>query len=411
MQSMITKSKEMMVKSFDKTMYNYAEKPAMVISKNYGIYINVPFCYKICSFCPFYKEKYNKLRVDKYVENIVKEIEQSTISGTPQWIYMGGGTPNVLEIEQLRTIINKLKQKIVIKNLGIELHPSTVSKDYIDALKNIGFSKISLGVESFSAEVNKTVQRKQAAAEKVKELISYALGNDFFVNIDMMVGLSKQSKASFIQDIKQLAEIQPSQVTIYPYMVVKGLKNDASMQEEEQFELIEQAWTILQNNHYSRKGPWNFTCVDDLYDSSKDELIDDYIGFGPGSFSTYNGWKIVNPVIDIYNNNFLLGEQKALIAPKTKATDDWRAFARMISDLKLHTSSNFPFGINLYIKILQWTGFGKKGRLTSKGILFAHHITKTIVESLPFPLQNPSKIKNYKDYQAAKKQMNLKKVG
>lgn len=394
----IQRSKREMTKSFEKTMYKYKEIPALKLGEKFGIYVNIPFCYSFCRFCPFYKHLFNETLKNHYVEKLVQEIKETDLSGKPLWIYFGGGTPNVLTIADLRKIVSTLAKKVVLHNLGIELLPAKLTKEYLKQLKNIGFSKISIGVESFSKIVNETAKRDISDFKSISELVEYAEKLRLFVNIDMMVGLERQSSDDFMTDIKMVSDVKPSQITIYPFMIVKGLKHIALMDDEEQFDLIEQAWQFLLAKGYSRKGPWTFTRVKGLYDSSKDELVDDYIGFGAGGFSTYSGYKIVNPELDVYLAGFEQEKRKALIAPKTKASDHWRRFARMISDLELKQRKDFPLGIRFFIWLLNISGYGRSGKLTEKGIYFAHHITKTVVESLPFPLQNPSKISNYQEY-------------
>lgn len=88
----------------------------------------------------------------------------------------------------------------------------------------------------------------------------------------------------------------------------------------------------------------------------------------------------------------------AFVASKGPATDKWRGFARMLYDLRCKVHPGFPGYINAFIRLLQISGYSKNGRLSRKGIDFAHQITKAVVESLPFPLQNPAVIENYEDY-------------
>ena len=174
------------------------------------------------------------------------------------------------------------------------------------------------------------------------------------------------------------------------------------MPNNKQFELIEQAGKILGNKNYQRQGIWIFATGSNIYDSSRDELITDYAGFGPAAFSTYGNWKVVNPDIDIYLKNYKSKTNFSFVAPKTKSTDDWRKFARMIYDLQcLPDKNKYPVYLNIYIKTLQLFGFSRKGRLTEKGVFFAHELTKTVVESLPFPLQNEHIVDNYDEYKKA----------
>ena len=399
---MITeKSKKMMVKSFEKTVYSFKETPTPSFNENYGIYIHVPFCEKKCSFCPFYKEIYSDEKKSLYIKAIVNEIEQKNISGKPHWIYFGGGTPNILQINDLSIIINALKRKITLPDIGIEILPKLASPDYFEKLKKIGFTKISLGIETLDETLLKKNNRAYTEPDKIFELIRLAKKIGFWTNVDMMVGLPNQSEQTFIDDIKKISEHMPSQITTYPYMIIRNIKAKASMPNKKQFELIEQAGKILENNYYQRQGIWIFATGSNIYDSSRDELITDYAGFGPAAFSTCGNWKVVNPDLDIYFKNYKDKTDLSFVAPKTKSTDDWRQFARMIYDLKCIPDKKHPFHINMFINTLRIFGYSKKGRLTKKGVFFAHEITKTVVESLPFPLQNEHIVENFKEYKKA----------
>ncbi len=396
------KSREMMVRSFEQVRYRYDRLPDIRPALPYGIYVHVPFCKKTCSFCPFYKNLYRADRVAAYLDALEAEIGQAFFPGPPSWIYFGGGTPNVLSLEQLKRITAALGNWVPLNHMGIELHPGQADGAYIRGLRELGFEKISLGVESLSPDVAGRVHRDQPGEDQLAHLLEAADEQKFFVNLDLMTGLPGQDEKVFLHDVERAASFRPSQLTLYPYMVIRGRKDDSSLPEEAQFSLIERAWLHLESNGYSRKGPWTFGLGEGLYDSSRDELVDDYLGFGPGAFSTYGGWKIVNPVLELYLKNMQEGCRKALLAPKTPSTDAWRLFGRMIADLELKPSAKFNPWINAYIRLLILAGYGRKGRLTGKGIGFAHALTKTIVESLPFPLQDDSRIENAWEYREAR---------
>ena len=92
------------------------------------------------------------------------------------------------------------------------------------------------------------------------------------------------------------------------------------------------------------------------------------------------------------------------IAYKTKASDEWRKFAKMIYELKCNNHKNHLASyIKLFMWILKITGYSSQGMLTEKGIIFAHEITKAVVESLPLPIRNHNCIENYDEYIAYKK--------
>jgi len=388
----------MIKKSFEKTVYEFTEIPELKLRDNFGIYIHVPFCYKKCSFCPFYKELFNRNLKEKYLKAIFTEINRTEYKSGPKWVYIGGGTPNTLNISELGAIIRCLQKKSKLRSIGIELLPSLLSREYIKGLKDIGFTKISLGVESLSETVINKTDRTGLGKEKIKELVDYARTLNLWVNLDMMVGLPEQIPEVFLNDIKNVSDIFPDQITIYPYMIIRGQKPKGYMEDRIQFNLIEQASKLLMPKGYSRKNVWVFAYGNDIYDSSGDELVRDYLGFGPSAFSTFGNWKIVNPELKIYLKNFDNNKKMGLVAKNSKSSNDWRRFAKMIYDLKCINQKELPFYISLFVLILRLFGYSRNGHLTEKGRIFAHEITKTVVESLPFPIQNPNCIKNYNEY-------------
>lgn len=380
------------------------EIPIAVFRGNFGIYIHVPFCYSVCSFCPFYKEIFSEDLKGQYLEAILKEIDNTDMQGKAKWIYFGGGTPNTLTTKDLYDIVERIRRKVQIDSMGIELLPTILKNDYLKELKDIGFTKISVGVESFSNKVASKTGRKIAKNEEIEKIINLSQTLGLGTNVDMMVGLPDQNPDTFREDIKNINALRPDQVTIYPFMILKGVKARPSISSYEQFRLIEEASEILRGSGYSRKNVWAFAIHDDLYDSSRDELIEDYIGFGPGAFSTYGDSKIVNSELDVYVKNYRRGKNMKFIAYKSKASDEWRKFAKMIYELKCDNHKNHLASyIKLFMWILKITGYSSQGMLTEKGIIFAHEITKAVVESLPLPIRNHNCIENYDEYIAYKK--------
>ena len=116
---------------------------------------------------------------------------------------------------------------------------------------------------------------------------------------------------------------------------------------------------------------------------ARDELTGDYIGFGPAGFSTFDKYKVVNPEV---GSTLRYG----YLAEKSVASEEWRKFAKMIYSLRCGVSRNFPCYINAYVRLLIVNGLRKRRVLSGKGLFFAHRITKAVVESLPFPIQNRS---------------------
>ena len=389
----------MLQRSFAGTVYHFQKVPPMSYRGNFGVYVHIPFCRSKCSFCPFYKEVYSEEACTGFLEAIVREIEESDIEGAAKWVYFGGGTPNILPIHAIVSIKNTIGRKLSLEAVGIELLPALIQKSYLQELAANGFTKISIGIESFSREILRTTGRTLSMSDNYREMVAFAQSRDMWVNTDLIVGLPDQQREDFLDDIRQVRSIRPDQVTIYPLMTIRGAKPQAGIPSGEQFCLIEEASELLAGEGYTRKNIWTYALGDGLYDSSADELVDNYIGFGPSAFSTWERWKVVNPPLDKYAAMLAKGERMGLVAAKSKATDDWRQFARMVYDLKGHTDPDLPGYVNAVIALLRRARYVSNGTLTSKGRKFAHTITKTVVESLPFPIQNPGCVDNWEEYE------------
>ena len=401
---MITRmSSRMMRRSFERTRYRFDDIPSIKYRGCFGIYLHIPFCHTKCSFCPFYKEVYSQEKKELFLKTILHEIDNTDMSGEARWLYFGGGTPNTLPVEDLVGIKNAIAGKVQLRAIGAELLPALVTRDYLQVLKENGFTKISMGIESFHSEVIQSTNRTVTSLDTVGQMIEYARSIGLWVNVDLMVGLPAQNDLLFMSDIEKTAEISPDQVTIYPFMVIRGLKAEPGMKSSRQFDLIEDAFHFLAQSGYQRKSVWAVALGNDIYDSSRDELVDNYIGFGPSAFSTSDELKIVNPELEPYAAGILDGGMRGFVAPKHKAADDWRSFARMVYDLKCTTRDDLPAYINYYLQLLNLARYARKGSLTGKGKIFAHTITKTVVESLPFPVQNAACVQNWDEYDAYRK--------
>lgn len=395
-------SKRFIARSFTRAKFEFSEKPRCRVRAPFGIYIHVPFCRTICSFCPFYKERFDPKAKGRYLEALCHEIAQSPMSGHAAWLYMGGGTPNTLPTSDIERIIAAVRSRVTVDDMGIELLPTLLKEAYLERLRRIGFNKVSMGVESFCPCVLDPSRRKRIAPGLTRRLIEHAQSLGLFVNIDMMVGLQAQTCRSFIEDVGALAHCLPDQITVYPYMIVRDVQPEPSMNERVQFKLIENVAKLLRDHGYVRKTVWSFTRTEGLYDSSRDELIEDYVGFGPAAFSAFGSWTMVNPELDVYVSNPRGRIRMGFVAAKSKTGDAWRKFARAIYDLENLRITGTPLPVRYAGYLLEFTGYHPQRCSSLKGRMYAHAVTKAVVGSQPFPPRNPQCVANYEDYVAFK---------
>ena len=396
-------SKHMLSKSFSKI--NFTFKPIDWFDQNvgdsrFGLYIHVPFCKIFCSFCPFYKVLYNERLKRKYLEAVKREIEKRGLMGKASWLYIGGGTPNLLKAEEICEILSCLKEFVEVDEVGMEGNPFEFTPEYLEKIGDAGVTKISVGVETFHSDSLKAVKRAKASKHLIEKVVGEAQRLGISVNVDLMVGLPQQTLEECLKDAKTIVDIGPDQVTIYPYLIISGVEAEPGMDSQSMFTVIESAWNIFREHGYRRDSVWVFSKSHKIYDSAKDELVCDYFGLGPAAFSTCGNIQTVNPPLEIYLQMINDDKRLAFHTELDGKAKVWRAFAHELYKLQLDPKvcSEMPLNIKMVLQFLRMTGYVEGFTVTDKGRYLVHEITKTVVETLPFPLSNPKRIENYDEY-------------
>jgi oxygen-independent coproporphyrinogen-3 oxidase len=189
-----------------------------------GLYLHIPFCRKRCKFCYFrvYTDK-NAGDVERYVSALSREIELVSrlpvMGGRPfRFVYFGGGTPSFLSGKQLTSLVDRLRANINWNNaeeVTFECEPGTLSQPKLATLKELGVTRLSLGVENFSDSILEENGRAHLSAEiyKAWDWIK-ALGFPN-VNIDLISGMVGETWDNWKDNIRRTIELDPDSVTIY----------------------------------------------------------------------------------------------------------------------------------------------------------------------------------------------------
>ncbi len=406
-----------MKKKFSKMSYQFTDLPEVDFPDTFGVYVNIPLCIQRCSFCAFYSEPFRKYNESEYVESVIKEIELSKIAGNAEWVYFGGGTPNCLSLSSLNKIITCLKMHLASSYYAIELLPSLLDKKYLDGLKQIGFSRISLGIESFSVDSLKKTGRKNEPSSFISELVRHARLIGLWTSLDFMVGLPGQTDASLACDVSEIEQIAPDQVAVYPIVKVKGKRVPftPSFSSLEQFEHIEAICEHLAKAGYVRKTAWIVSRQDDqtVYDSSGNELVIDYVGYGAGAYSAYGNARMMNPEIAAYLKAIAENRRMGFLSIGSGSNKGMRSLSKMIYNLHIDSSDRLPFHLRMFTGMLAFFGYGNRGCFTKKGRFLSHETSKTAMESLPFPIQYPECVRNlefYKEYKSSSEAIKTMKI-
>lgn len=255
---------------------------------NFGIYVHVPFCEKLCSFCPYNKVLYNKRLASDYLKALIKEIDlvaRSYKGKTITSVYFGGGTPALL-IDELDIIVKKLKEYFIIeKSIGIELHPRDINKELASKLIKIGFDMVSVGIQSFQKEELKTLGREYINGTEKVEIVKEA--GFRVIDVDLIFGIGGQTDKRLKVDFLQAFKSGATQVSTYPFIDFSYANNkDKPLSGKGKKYLLKMLEEISKGEGIERTAVWTFG----IKNTEKYSSItrDTYIGFGPSASTLTN---------------------------------------------------------------------------------------------------------------------------
>lgn len=189
-----------------------------------GLYLHIPFCRKRCKFCYF--RVYTDKRADEietYLAALSAEIElvsrQPCMGGRPfRFVYFGGGTPSFLSEKQLRGLVDRLRINIswdLAEEVTFECEPGTLSEPKVKALRELGVTRLSLGIENFDDRILEENGRAHHSAEIFKAWDWIEAANFPNVNIDLIAGMAGENEQNWQDCVRRTLEMSPESVTIY----------------------------------------------------------------------------------------------------------------------------------------------------------------------------------------------------
>jgi oxygen-independent coproporphyrinogen III oxidase len=199
------------------------DRPPAVMSP-LGLYVHIPFCRKRCHFCYFkvYTDK-NANEIEGYIDSVLAELAlyaaKPFIGGRrPTFIYIGGGTPSHLSSKQLTKLVTGMKQLLPWDNLqeaAFECEPGTITEGKLEVIRDLGFTRISLGIENFNDEILKANGRAHLSKE-IDRAYGWARAIGFpQINIDLISGMVGETDENWRESVRRTIEMSPDSVTIY----------------------------------------------------------------------------------------------------------------------------------------------------------------------------------------------------
>ena len=259
-----------------------------------GLYVHIPFCKSICSFCPYCKVLYDKETADRYIDALLREIR--LVGGTMKAkkqvtsLYFGGGTP-ALMADRIKEIIDKVGEYFTVtEGIGLELHPDNVNVETLTLLKDAGVTKISIGIQSFSEKFQGLLGRKTVDTEKMAAALRTVPFET--VSMDFIFALPTQTFHDLASDVDRAFAIGANHVAIYPFIDFSFTKSDLpAMKKREKRKLLDKITNYLLGKGYTRDSIWTFSSETGAKYSSMTR--DNFLGFGVSATTLlYDQFKI-----------------------------------------------------------------------------------------------------------------------
>ncbi len=243
-----------------------------------SFYVHLPFCEERCSFCGCHVVITKKRDVSRrYIDYLKREIEMLADRlpdrrGVVQY-HWGGGTPTYQSVDEIREIWKAVADRFEIlpeAEVAIEVDPRVTTREQIDVLRELGFNRLSLGVQDFTPEVQAAINRNQDE-KSTRDLYNYATSVGFdSMNLDLIYGLPLQTPKTFADSLKSVIELRPGRVAVYSFAFVpwirgnqKGFDESTLPSAEEKLELFYLALDSFLGAGYRQIGMDHFALPED----------------------------------------------------------------------------------------------------------------------------------------------------
>lgn len=274
----------------------------MTKNKIDSLYIHIPFCEAICNYCDFPKLQYFRFLAEKYLVALRKDLEETVKNKDLKTIYIGGGTPTVLEDDLFIELLEMIKPfSTEIEEYTIEANPESLTESKIKLMKQYGINRVSIGVESTDNKILKAINRKhtfedvQIAVERLKK---YEIDN---FNVDLILGLPNCTKSVLKKDLENILSLNPAHISTYSLTVnphtVFFLEKVEEPNEDFSRELYDLVHKTLSNNGFIHYEISNF--AKEGYESKHNQTYWDnaqYYGVGLGAAGYIDNIRYKNTV-------------------------------------------------------------------------------------------------------------------
>lgn len=330
-----------------------------------GLYIHIPFCDHICTYCDFPKLITKGQHHERYLQALIQELkqyEQKLEFRELQTLFIGGGTPTALTISQLESLFQYLRQAIdfnQLKEVSIEANPENLSQEKVDYLLSQGITRISLGVQTFDSKLLKEIGRKHTGPnvrDAIKRLKAGGLTN---INLDLIYGIPGQTLAQVQADLEIAMSLDIAHISTYSLIVEEHTKlyldymKDKVALTDNELEAKMFEWIInqLALNGFKQYEISNFTKNLPSLHNQWYWLNEEYIGVGLGahgyvSGSRYQNTRSINSYIQRFEQGRLPIVDSNVLSTKEKLEEEMFLGLRLMQGIHLETV-NGKYGVKV----------------------------------------------------------------
>lgn len=272
-----------------------------------SVYIHIPFCSNICAYCDFCKLFYTKKWIKPYLESLKKEIISKYRGDVIETIYIGGGTPSCLSLDELKILFDIIDIfKTDLKEFTFECNIEDINDELLEFLKNTNVNRLSIGLESTKRKNLEYLGRKYST--DFKEKIELACKYFDNINVDLIYALKTESLKDLEDDLDFLISMNIKHISTYSLIIENHTKfrNEKSIDEDLDYEMYKLINKKLANYHHYEVSNFSYYGYE-----AKHNLVywnnDNYYGFGLGASGFVDNTRYDNTrnIIDYINHKYV----------------------------------------------------------------------------------------------------------
>jgi len=260
------------------------------------LYLHIPFCHRVCPYCSFYKHTPGTTPIGTFVDAITAEAK-SRLTSPPRTLDLGGGTPSMLSPNHLTRLFHALHSQInftTLDEVTLEANPATFDLTKAKLFRELGVTRVSLGIQSFTPHVLQTLGREHSVEQASESINILRKAEIPSINIDLMFSIPNQSKADWEQTLQHAIALKPDHISAYNLTyeedtaffesLRRGEMRENEDHDAEYFQLADEALTASGFDHYETSNyaqPGHHSSHNQGYWNGED-----YLGLGPSAVST-----------------------------------------------------------------------------------------------------------------------------